>query len=306
MTGFSERLRTRIPSWRRFFERARADIRSPAYDLLPVLNLDQRNQFSKTLAAFSPKTPNFQPSDRAVSLHAELARDGLTGLQAPLAADVLADIVSYFKATPCHDPFRAHLGAFPWDRPSLDETNIGYYTWEEVLKAPHMLDLMNDPDILSVAELYLGCKPVIDNIGCAWSYAGRDTAKGVQRFHRDFDCARGFKAFYYLTDIDETSGPHKFVRGSHQDARLDSGKAQTDAAIAEAFGAEAIATITAPAGTWFLEDVYGFHKGQLPVNAPRLLLAIEYNLYPSPLSPKAPLMPRAPQYDPYINKLFLK
>ena len=306
MVSFAERLKTPVPNWQRFFQRAREDARNPAYDLLPVLGLDQRNGFSRTLAAFSHKTPSFKLTDAQATLHEQLRRDGLTDLQPPLPANVLSDLVSYFKATPCHDPYRPQLGLFDWDQPPSDEINIGYYTWEEVLRAPHMLDLMNDPDILAVAEAYLGCKPVIDNIGAAWGYPGRETAKGVQRFHRDFDCSRCFKAFYYLTDIDAASGPHKYVKGSHQDRRLESGKAQTDDAIIETFGAEAIETITAPAGSWFLEDVYGFHKGQLPVDRPRLLLGIEYNLYPSPLSPKTPLMTREPQYDPYINKLFLK
>jgi hypothetical protein len=306
MSSFAERLKTRVPNWQRFLQRAREDARNPAYDLLPVLALDQRNAFSKTLATFSPKTPGFKLTEHQSDLHDQLRRDGLTSLQTPLPPDVLDDMLGYFKSTPCHDPYRAHLGPFTWDKPNSDETNIGYYTWEEVLRAPHMVALMNNPNILAVAEAYLGCKPVIDNIGAAWGYPGRETAKGIQRFHRDYDCARCFKAFYYLTDIDVTSGPHKYVKGSHQDRRLESGKAQTDDAIIEAFGAEAIETITAPAGSWFLEDVYGFHKGQLPLDRPRLLLAIEYNLYPSPLSPKAPLMAREPQYDPYINKLFLK
>ena len=306
MAGFAERLKTRVPTWKRFVERARADARNPAYDLLPVLGLSERDAFTKTLAAFSPKTTDLVLSPVARDMVAQLRTDGVTAYQPPLAADVVANLLSYFKATPCHDPWRAHLGSFPWDQPASDETNIGHYHWEEVLKAPHMLALMNAPDVLAAAEAYLGCKPTIDNIGCAWSYPGRDTAKGVQRFHRDYDCSRSFKAFYYLTDIDLESGPHMYVRGSHRNRALESGKAQTDAAIVEAFGAEDVLTLTAPAGTWFLEDVYGFHKGMLPVNRPRILLSVEYNLYPSPLSPKAPLLARPSQYDAYINRLFLK
>ena len=303
---FTERLKTRVPTLRHFIDRARQDARNPAYDLLPLLNLDQRDAFTRTLAAFSPKTTDLVLSPAARDLVAQLRTDGVTAYQPRLAAPVLDGLVDYFKATPCHDPWRGHLGAFAWDQPASEETNIGYYHWEEVLCAPGLVELMNAPDILAVAEAYLGCKPTIDNIGCAWSYPGRNTAKGVQRFHRDFDCARSFKAFYYLSDIDLESGPHVYVRGSHRDRRLESGKAQTDAAIAETFGEADILTLAAPAGTWFLEDVYGFHKGMLPVTRPRLLLSVEYNLYPSPLSPKTPLLPREPRFDPYINRLFLK
>lgn len=301
--SFSERLKTRVPSIKRFVQRAREDLRNPVYDLLPVLTLDQRNRFAKTLAAFSPKTPDFQLTAAQATLHDALRRDGRTPVQPAISASVLDDLIRYFKSIRCHDPYRMHLGYFPWDQPASDEINIGCYSWEEVLNAPHMLDLMNAPDVLAVAEAYLGCKPVIDNIGAVWGYPGRTVAKGVQRFHRDYDCARCFKAFYYLTDVDAGSGPHQFVRGSHQDRRLESGKAQTDDVIAETFGADAIDTITAPAGSWFLEDVYGFHKGQLPQNKPRLLLSVQYNLYPSPFAPRNTKIARDPRFDPYINKL---
>jgi hypothetical protein len=301
--SFSERLKTRIPSLGRFVQRARQDPRNPAYDLLPVLTLDQRDRFSKTLARFSPKTTDFALTAHQSELHNALHSGGRTPVQPPIPAHVLNDIVTYYKSVPCHDPYRPHLGHFVWDEPPSEDINIGYYSWDETLNAPHMLELMNAPDVLAVAEAYLGCKPVIDNIGAIWGYPGRTVARGVQRFHRDYDCARGFKAFYYLTDVDETSGPHQFVRGSHRDRRLESGKAQTDETIVATFGADAIDTITAPAGSWFLEDVYGFHKGQLPQDRPRLLLSIQYNLYPSPFAPRTSKMARDPRFDPYMNKL---
>ncbi|MDI7776131.1 phytanoyl-CoA dioxygenase [Asticcacaulis sp. EMRT-3] len=302
---FSERLKTRIPSLRHFAGRARTDSRNIAYDLLPVLGLGQRQALVQTLSAFAPKTPGLKLSARARALLEQLREEGVTDMQPAIDPGWLADLVTYFKATPCHDPYRPHLGSFRWDAPPSDEINIGYYSWNETLRAPHMAALMNQPDILAVAEAYMGCKPVIDNIGITWSYPGRETAKSVQRFHRDYDCARNFKAFYYLTDVDEASGPHRFVRGSHRDRRLDTGRAQTDEAIAATFGEASIARITGPAGSWFLEDVYGFHKGQLPVDEPRLLLAIEYNLYPSPFCPRgSERLPLAGR-DPYINKLVM-
>ncbi|MEI9905363.1 MAG: hypothetical protein WDN06_16490 [Asticcacaulis sp.] len=42
---------------------------------------------------------------------------------------------------------------------------------------------------------------------------------------------------------------------------LESARAQTDDMIIETFGEAAITRVLAPAGSWFLEDVYGFHKG---------------------------------------------
>ncbi len=305
MPGFRERLKTRIPDWRRFIERARQDGRAAAYDLLPVLGLGHRDRLSATYAAFQPKTPAFRPSGKARGLADALLHQGVTAMQGPLPGPILADLVAYFQATPCHDPYRPHLGRFRWDAPPSDEVNIGFFTAEEVIRAPHMLDLINNPDILGAAELWFGCKPTIDNIGASWSYPGREKAKGAQRFHRDFDCARCFKAFYYLTDVDEEAGPHVYVRGSNRRPVLESAHAQSDDIIAGTFGHDAITPILAPAGSWFLEDVYGFHKGVLPKARPRLLLAIEYNLYPSPLAPKAPVLERDSRYDPHVNRVFM-
>ena len=304
--NFADRLKTRVPSLKRFVERARADGRNVAYDLLPVLSLNHRDRISSALSVFQPKTAGLQPSLKALALHQGLATQGLTAMQGPLPTNVLQGMRDYFQTTLCHDPYRPHLGSFAWNQPPSDEVNLGYFTWEEVIKAPHLMDLINHPDILAAAELYLGCKPVVDNIGATWAYPGRETPKGAQRFHRDFDCARSFKLFIYLTDVDEEAGPHSYVRGSHRQNILESGKAQSDEQIVATFGEDAITRILAPAGSWFLEDVYGFHKGVLPVSKPRLLVGIEYNLYPSPLSPKAPILARDDRYDPYVNRLFMR
>ncbi len=306
MPKFAERLKTRIPSWQRFVERARDDGRNVAYDLLPVFGLAERDRFSETYAAFQPRTPGFKPSDKARGLNDALRHQGVTAMQGPLPDDVLGDMLGYFQTTLCHDPYRPHLGRFKWDEPPSDEVNLGYFTWEEVIRAPHMMALINSPDILQAAELFFGCKPTVDNIGASWSYPGRDTAKGAQRFHRDFDCSRSFKLFIYLTDIDDDAGPHVYVRGSSRKAVLESARAQTDAVIEETFGADAIFPIRAPAGSWFLEDVYGFHKGALPKTKPRLLVGIEYNLYPSPLAPKQPVLDHDARFDPFINRVFMR
>ncbi|ADU13808.1 phytanoyl-CoA dioxygenase family protein [Asticcacaulis excentricus] len=305
-TPFIERLRTRIPSVSQFLRRARTDRRNVAYDLLPLLDYRGRQTLGRLVCHFKPRTPDLAPSPLARSLCADLCEEGFTAIQPPIDAQVLGDLTAYFRSLPCHDPYRPHLGRFAWDQVPSDDINIGYYTPDEVIRAPHALALANHPDVLAAVELYLGARPILDNIGAAWGFAGRATAKGVQRFHRDYDCVGNVKLFYYLTDIDEDAGPHVFVRGSHRSSILETGKAQTDADIEAAFGTGKLVTLTAPAGSWFLEDVYGFHKGLLPVSRPRLLLAFQYNLYPTPHSPKAPVMDNPGGFDPYINQVFLR
>jgi len=189
--------------------------------------------------------------------------------------------------------------------PSL-ETNMGYFDIAQILQAPHVLALFNDRRVLETAELYLGCKPLLDNIGCWWSYGDRPAAKGTQRYHRDFDSIRGFKLFLYLTDVDDGSGPHVFMKGSHTSPLLDTGKAQSDEAVRGTFGPENEVRMTGPAGTWFLADTFGFHKGALPSTGRRLILVAQYNVNRTPHLPPAPVMARPSEgLDPFVNRLLL-
>jgi hypothetical protein len=273
MTPLKERFRTRIQSVPEFARRAAKDPRRVTYDLLPLASTPRaRARIARTVAMFRPKTPGFVPSAAARAWHRALEEDGITPALPDLPPGWIADMRRHFETVPCNDPYRPHLGSFRWDAVPGGETNMGYFSPAQIIEAPHVLDLFNDPRVLETAELFLGCKPMIDNIGCWWSYGGRPAAKGTQRYHRDFDSLRGFKLFLYLTDVDKAAGPHVFMKGSHASPLLDTGRAQSDEAVRTVFGAANEVTVTGPAGTWFLADTFGFHKGALPRTGTRLIL----------------------------------
>ncbi|HVJ53235.1 MAG TPA: hypothetical protein VM689_12270 [Aliidongia sp.] len=305
--SLKERFQARIPSVPAFLRRVAADRRRLTYDLLPLVSTPAaRARIARLVALTRPKTPDFQPSAVAKSWKRALDSDGITAALPSLPDGWIAEMRQYFQTEACIDPFRPHLGHFRWDAvPSLD-INMGYFSTEQTLKAPHVLEIFNDPRVLETAELYLGCKPMLDNIGCWWSYGDRPAAKGTQRYHRDFDSIRGFKLFVYLTDVDAGSGPHVFMKGSHTSPILDTGKAQSDEAVRAAFGAENEIHMTGPAGTWFLADTFGFHKGALPETGTRLILVAQYNLNRTPHLPPTPVMPRPDdRLDPFVNRLLL-
>jgi predicted RNA binding protein YcfA (HicA-like mRNA interferase family) len=264
------KIRTRIASPRQYLRKIRDDQRYAIYDILPIVtNPVLRDRMANLIAARRPRTPNFYPSLTARELCRTLERDGVVPPMPPLQPQIVADLRAYFENTPCHDPFRSHLGWFRPDSPPSPESNMGYHSVVDILRAPHVLNLFNNPLLLEVAELYLGCKPLLDNVGCWWSYGGesfggRETSKGTQRHHRDLDSLRGFKVFFYLTDVEEDGGPHVFVKGSHRSLRLSTGRALSDAEVEAAFGTGNTVAVTGPAGSWFFEDTYGVHKGALP------------------------------------------
>ncbi|PWC40621.1 hypothetical protein [Azospirillum sp. TSO35-2] len=313
---FLDKLRTRIASPRAYLRKARADRRYAIYDILPIVtDPATRDRLAGLIAGRRPRTPGFHPSLVARDWCRTLERDGVTPLLPPIDPAIVADLRAYFEQTPCHDPFRPHLGWFRPDSPPSLESNMGYHGIDQILRAPHAMGLFNDPRVLETAELYLGCKPILDNIGCWWSYGGesfggRQGPRGTQRHHRDLDSLRGFKIFFYLTDVDADGGPHMYVKGSHRSRALSTGRALTDEAVEAAFGTSGTVAMTGPAGSWFLGDTYGVHKGALPRRGRRLLLSAQYNVNRTPHGPRTPPLDRdAPQLppglDPFVNQIYV-
>jgi hypothetical protein len=308
MPSVIEKARVRIPSTVQFLRRVQADPRRFSYDLLPIVATPRaRDRLAKLIALWRPKTLGFAPGAAARRLHQLLVTDGITPPLPPVPDAQVAAMRAYFETVPCHDPYRPHLGCFPFDAPASLETNMGYFTVPEILAAPHVLDLFNDPVVLETAELFLGCKPLLDNIAAWWSFGDRPSAKGTQRYHRDLDSLKGFKLFVYLTEVDATSGPHVFMRGSQASDRLDTGSALSDETVHAAFGAENEVAMTGPAGTSFLADTFGWHKGLLPQSGRRLMLVAQYNINRTPHLPPLPVM-AAPDgsYDRFVNRLILR
>jgi hypothetical protein len=61
------------------------------------------------------------------------------------------------------------------------------------------------------------------------------------------------------------------------------------------------------ASSRFLDDTYGFHKGELPRQGQRLLLTAQYNVNATPHMPAKPFFHTAETgFDPYINRLVLQ
>jgi hypothetical protein len=305
--SWQDNFRTRIPSLSGFLERARHDRRNLAYDVLPLFaSPGRRRLVARGLAAIGPKTAGFSPSAHARNWAYQLGRDGIVPSIPPVPDDRVIALRQYFESIACRDPYRAHLGSFRYDAPASPETNMGYYEAAQILAAPGVLDLFNDPVILETAELYLGCKPLIDNIGAWWSYPGRPAAKGTQRYHRDLDSFGGFKMFIYLTDVDADAGPHVFMKGSHLNPALPTGRACSDEAVRGSFGAGNEIAITGAAGSRFIADTFAFHKGLLPGQGRRLLLTAQYNVNASPHLPPEPLLSRKAGYDRDINRLIMR
>jgi hypothetical protein len=195
--------------------------------------------------------------------------------------------------------------AVPLDRVAPDVT-IADYSLATVLSCPLIMTLINDPEILSLAGAYLGCCPTLSSVGLRWSFPSKSEAADVQRFHRDPDDWRFVKLFVYLTDVDENSGPHIYVQGSHRSDMRMRARPYDISYIEQKYGCDSTRMMLGRKGTAFMADTMGIHMGKPPTARPRLMLIAQYSLLPVYAFKYQPLaMLPAPAVDPYVNRLLV-
>jgi hypothetical protein len=179
------------------------------------------------------------------------------------------------------------------------------YQLETVLNCPHVLAVANSDFLIRTATQYLGCLPTISTLRIWWTFPGSERQE-VHSFHRDRDDWRGLTVFVYLSDVDEDSGPHHFVRGSHRTRPELFWRAHEVEGLEKAFGRDAIRAVTGAAGTAFLTDPVGIHAGPVPIAQPRLILQVGYSLLPRfSLLYKPVEIESRPAVDRYINRLYV-
>lgn len=227
--------------------------------------------------------------------------DGFVLLDQPFPLDMLRQLRAELERRPCTDGWRPELGTFDLDHAPAVSSNVQILDVEEI---PATVEIANHPGVLAIVSDYLGCKPTVDDIVAWWSLPGRDLPYEEQFFHRDQDSIRFLKLFVQLSDVGPGDGPHVFVRGSHRaDFLLDESKRFTDEQVADKVPAHDVVRFIGPAGTCFLEDTYGLHKGQKPDDGLRLMLQVRYTMLPSVFATPGRKKARVDGYDPYINRL---
>lgn len=145
--------------------------------------------------------------------------------------------------------------------------------------------LITDKSIIAVAQNYLKAKPVLDIIGMWWhtAYQKEPDSSSAQFFHFDMDRIRWLKFFIYLTDVDDESGPHAFVKSSHKNRGIPRhlrarGYARIkDEEIYSLYNKENVIYHIAPKGTIIAEDTRGLHKGQHVIRGDRLVLQLQFS-----------------------------
>ncbi len=230
--------------------------------------------------------PTVFPDLDVAKVVAGLERDGCyLGLRLPTS--IQKEIWEFARKNPCYGD-RNPAFAFLYDEKATVKARfdksfaIGTYNNTQA-DCPAIAKLAHDGTLRQIAESYLRAPPVLLATVLWWSFAvdvsAEERSMAAQMFHFDLDDYRFLKFFFYLTDVDENSGPHVCVRGTHTKKALRHQlrlRRRTDEEIEAEYGVERIVEITGPAGHGFAEDTRAFHKGSPPVFGDRLVVQVEF------------------------------
>jgi hypothetical protein len=286
----------------RYFANSVCEWNNPKIRVLPP---ESREVLAGLLAAAVRQAyPAAPPSEQAKLIADEMTAIGYSRLLPPMPLEQAAETVRYFDSRPClNKHVETHGGGDGVRRDPRGDArqfSFGTYTQEEIFAAPHLLETVTAPHVLDAVEAFLGARPMLFSLNAYWSFPQPGAPSYGQDFHRDMSHPKFCVLFIYLTDTDASRGAHEYIRGTPSPAALTSmlrAKA-IDYDARQFFGLERdglgftdlyerhlsplMETIEGPAGTMFLEDPYGLHRGPVPVAAPRLMAWARYSIFPEP------------------------
>jgi hypothetical protein len=232
----------------------------------------------------------------------DLRRDGVTTLQPLAAPGQVKAMYDYFLSRPVLGPEgrRIPLDALPKGAASAA------YDLQTIVECPGLMEIINSPRVLDIAAAYVGCKPTLSSLGVRWSFPAADAAAHYQSFHRDVDDWRFLKMFIYLTDVDEDSGPHCYVRTSHRRGFSWRARRYPVDGLAAKYGQDKLDTVMGERGVTFMADTIGIHAGGQVNRTPRLILQAQYSILPVYALKYAPAPCTQAAVDPYINRLLIR
>jgi hypothetical protein len=216
----------------------------------------------------------------------DLHREGVHfGLQLP--APLVEEIYNYAKTAPCTEP--GFDGEFQITEVRDGRLRGGRHVLRALVQDLPQCDaiamLMQDPILLQIVRGYLNYWPGQIVPVLTWSIAS-DLPEDVRRkgyppttFHYDIAGYNFMTAYFYLTDVDASSGAHVMMRNSHEKKPLRmllaSGR-HSDSEVLDYYGKENEIVIAGKRGFGFVQDPSCFHKVLSPVTADRLLLQFRY------------------------------
>ena len=174
------------------------------------------------------------------------------------------------------------------------DLEVGYYDIQTTANCPNIFNIVNDDKLTEILSTYFNGPYKLDYIATWWSFKNLNQSPNekTQYFHRDIDNFNFVKLFLYLTDVDELSGAHQYIRFTHTykiENTISSKNISFDT-IKKNIKDEDLYSFIGKAGSAILENTYGLHRGSTPKSRDRLMISMSFSLVKTPYSPTKPFM----------------
>jgi len=144
---------------------------------------------------------------------------------------------------------------------------LACYEFSTSVRCPHLIETA-----LLYADLiedYFQREPVLYSVNLFWSFPGGRVPSEVQAWHRDVDDSIQAAMFFYLTPV-TIEEAHLYVETSH---------------VTEAGASNGVVReLVGEAGTFFIENPYGWHMGRHPQHKHRLMAWARFGVSDPPQS----------------------
>ena len=245
--------------------------------IFPPLNLEgvQNNLISKDI------TPN--------AIFESLDKDGYYQFPEKVDINIIEEIkeglrsCSFIKNPPTHQLYKINSSN---DLRKIDSNTLWVYENQKVLEIPAVQKILIDNNMLTAIEKYLGCQPIHVSCTTWWSKFNKldETSLnyGAQLYHQDKEFIKFVKIFVYLSDVDDTTGPHEYIAGSNKDyedhipPNYKVSQRLSDEYLNHTYPKDRFKSFTGKAGTVIITDSNGFHKGKPLLSGHRQLLQFEF------------------------------
>ena len=159
----------------------------------------------------------------------------------------------------------------------------------DIIQQEQVQEMMADPLFRTIAGKYTASNSILCSVNIWWSAVFNkgieNSDYSAQQYHFDMSRSRWLNFFVYLSDVDENSGPHCYIRGSHKftnnskgDLLLQRGYTRiSDEEIKVSYNTSDIMELTGKRGTIMAVDTRGFHKGKTLIKGYRLMFEMVFS-----------------------------
>ncbi len=153
-------------------------------------------------------------------------------------------------------------------------------------RCPSVDKIVRDATLIEIARKCLGYYPTLITRHLTWSFASDLEESEIQKlypptnFHYDVAGLNFVTVSFFITDVDENTGPHIMIEKSHNRKPLQMlfrSNIQKEAMVWSYYDRSQELTIKGNAGFGFFQDPSCIHRLKLPRNGNRLILQIRYS-----------------------------